>query len=463
MEVLHERCCGLDVHQAVIVGCQFIKAGKQVRKEIRKFPTVPVELRSLVEWVQQSGCSLVAMESTGVYWMPVYEMLEGKIELLVANAEHMRNLPGRKTDVGDSEWIADLARHGLLRPSFIPAKKFRDLRDLTRYRSRLTQTKTTQNNRLVKQLEQAGVKLATFVSDVMGASGRQMIQALVAGKSKPAEMAQLAKGRLRQKMSDLELALDVELSENNRFLLGRQYEQVIRLEQAIDQLDERIVKLAEPYAAEIELLKTIPGIDVIASPAIIGEVGTDLSRFRDERAFSSWISVCPGNNESAGKRKHGRTRRGNLALKTLLVECAWSATRVPGYLREKYYRLRPRRGAKRALMAIAHKLAIAIYKVLTKHEPYQDLGAGYLDQRRKPTARRLVRRLEALGYHVIAPPTKAASSTPPTAGTTSEASTKKRAVRTYVLKPFTAPAAPTKSTSSNRATPSRRKAPMTTR
>jgi len=430
MEVLHKCCCGLDVHQAVIVACLIVQTGRKAKKEIRKFRTVPTELRELVEWLTQSCCTLVAMESTGVYWMPIYERLEGKIELLVANAEHMRNLPGRKTDVGDSEWIAELARHGLLRASFIPAKEFRELRDVTRYRRRLTETSTTQHNRLLKQLEQTGVKLATFVSDVMGASGRQMIQALIAGKATPPEMAQLAKGRLRQKVGDLELALDVQLSQNQRYLLDHQYKQVAGLEQTIEQLETQITKLAEPYAAEIELLKTIPGINVVAAPAIIGELGTDLSRFRSASALSSWIGVCPGNNESAGKRKHGRTCPGNVALKTLLVECAWSAIRGKGYLRDKYYRLSARRGAQRAIMAIAHKLAIAIFHVLSKREAYRELGAAYLDQLQKPTARRMARRLEALGYKVLAPDVAPS----PREGTTSESSKKKPAIRTYTLK-----------------------------
>lgn len=432
MEVLHKCCCGLDVHQAVIVACLIVaKAGKKTEKVIRKFRTVPAELQELVEWVQQAGCTLVAMESTGVYWLPIYERLEGKIELLVANAQHMKNLPGRKTDIGDCEWIAELARHGLLRPSFIPAKEFRELRDVTRYRSKLTQTRVTHHNRLLKQLEQAGVKLSTFVTDVMGVSGRRMIQALLAGDSTATEMADLAKGALRHKIDDLELALDVELSPNQKFLIGRQYEEVTHLERAVEVVDVQIAELSAPYAEEIERLRTIPGISTVAAPAIIGEVGTDLSRFRDQSRFSSWIGVAPGNNESAGKRKDGRTRTGNVALKTLLVECAWAAVRTKGFLHDKYYQLRARRGAQRAIMAIAHKLAIAIFHVLRKKEVYRALDPSILDRASKSKARNLVRRLEHLGYQVT-PPRREPVAAPMAAEPPK--TKKKPAVRRYVLK-----------------------------
>jgi transposase len=463
MEVIHECCCGLDVHQAVIVACLVNKSGKRAKKETREFRTVPAELRQLIDWLVQSKCTLVAMESTGVYWMPVYEMLEGKIALLVANAEHMRNLPGRKTDVGDAEWIADLARHGLLRASFIPAKEFRELRDLTRYRRKLIEARATQHNRLLKYLEQAGVKLSTFLSDVMGVSGRLMIKALLAGKLTPEQMAQLAKGTLRNKMDDLKLIFELHLSESQCFLIERQYEQVEHFEKAIEVVESKIAKNSKPYAAEMNLLKTIPGLDIVAAPAIIGEVGTDLSRFKNAAHFSSWIGICPGNNESAGKRKHGKTRPGNIAMKTLLVECAWSATRTRGFLRDKYYRLRARRGAKKAIVAIAHKLAIAIYQVLTKQEEYRDLGDAYLDQQ-KSTARRLVRRVEKLGYIVTAPAQQecALESSVNTASEQPIANNKPK-VRRYTLKSSAATdsLSPTDNMLSNRVARRRSKNPLT--
>lgn len=442
LEVQHERCCGLDVHQAVIVACLIVQVtATKAKKEIRKFSTVQAGLKELVAWLVESGCTLVAMESTGVYWMPLYEMLEGKTGVLVTNAEHMRTLPGRKTDVHDSEWIADLARHGLLRPSFVPAKVIRSLRDLTRMRRDLVQTATTMQNRLTKLLEQAGVKLATFLSEVFGKSGRLMIQALIAGKLNASDMAELAKGTLRKKKSDIALALDVELTEERRHLLEHRYQHVLYIEKQVAEMDALIAAACEPYGEQMKLLATIPGLGDILVPAIIGEVGVDLSSFRHQKQFASWCGVCPGNNISAGKSKHGRIRHGNIYVRVLLTEAAWAAVRTPGYLQEKFYKLKVRRGPKKAIIAIAHKIAIAIFQVLRTGKPYADLGACYLDGLRK-TARpaRLIRKLESLGYKVTAPASPVTAVAPATAGKPAGPAEKhaKPRVRAYVLRPFQA-------------------------
>lgn len=442
LEVQHERCCGLDVHQAVIVACLIVQVtAKKTRKEIRKFSTVQAGLKELIAWLIESGCTLVAMESTGVYWMPIYEMLEGKTGVLVANAEHMRTVPGRKTDVGDSEWIADLARHGLLRPSFVPPKPIRSLRDLTRMRRDLVHTTVTMQNRLMKLLEQTGVKLSTFLSEVFGKSGRLMIQALIAGKLNAVEMAELAKGSLRKKKSDIALALDVELSEERRYLLEHRYEHVLYMEQQIAETDARIAEACAAYREQMELLATIPGLGDVLVPAIIGEVGVDLSSFPQQKHFASWCGVCPGNNISAGKSKHGRIRHGNVYVRVLLVEAAWAAVSTRGYLREKFYKLKARRGPKKAIIAIAHKIAIAIFHVLRTGKPYADLGADYLDRLRRATRpSQLIRKLESLGYKVTAPPSPPSPATTagPAAASKSTGSLEKpkARVRPYVLRPF---------------------------
>lgn len=403
MDAIRECCCGLDVHQATVVACLLTgRAHEKPRKEVRTFRTVTEDLLALREWLQQAGCTHVAMESTGVYWKPVYAILEDTVEVIVGNARHIRNVPGRKTDVKDSEWIADLARHGLIAKSFVPPKPIRVLRDLVRYRRKLVESSTTERNRLLKLLETCNIKLASFASNVFGVSGMAMLRALAANATTPTEMAQLARGRLRDKIPDLALALDGHLDEPHRFLLQLQLDRLDQVREHLAALDRRIDEQLAPLREAHERLKTVPGIDRIVAVRIIAEIGVDMSVFASAAALSSWAGVCPGNRESAGKRHTGTTRLGNVHLTTALVEAAQAAIRKKNsYLREKFHRLRVRRGYKRALLAIAHKLLVAAYHMLRTGTDFQDLGADYLDRTdTRRTTRKLVQRLENLGYEV---------------------------------------------------------------
>jgi transposase len=403
MQTLIQRGCGLDVHQATVVACLLIvrKDGK-VQKQMRTFGTTTRELVGLCEWLLSEGCTHVAMESTGVYWKPIYAILEGALEIVVANAQHIKKVPGRKTDVKDAEWIADLLCHGLLRSSFVPPKPIRELRDLMRYRRKLVESQAAERNRLLKVLETANIKLANVATDVFGKSGRLMLRALIAGKATPQEMAELAKGLLRKKIPELELALDGKLEEHHRFLLELQLQRLEAAEKDLAALEQRIRQRVEPYAAQLALLDEIPGVDWILAAVIIAELGVDMSAFGSVSQLASWAGVCPGNNESAGKRKSSRIPSGNVYLKSALVEAANAAARAKGtYLRDKFFRLKARRGYKRAVVAIAHKILLAIYHMLSQQVSYNDLGDLYLDKlNKKHLTRNLVHRLERLGYAV---------------------------------------------------------------
>jgi len=342
------------------------------------------------------------MESTGVYWKPVYAVLEGTFELIVANAQHIKNVPGRKTDVKDAEWIADLLLHGLLRPSFVPPKPIRELRDLTRYRRKLVESRSAERNRLLKVLETANIKLASVASDPFGVSGMQMLTALAEGKATPAEMAELAKGRLREKIPQLEPALEGRMEEHHRYLLKLQLRRMRDLDQDLAELEERIQQRLQPYQEHLQLLEEIPGVDWTLAAVIIAELGVDMKVFPTASQLASWAGVSPGNNESAGKRRNARVTKGNFYLKTALVEAAQAATRAKGtYLRDKYYRLKARRGSKRAVVAIGHKILVAVYHMLSDQVSYNDLGDLYLDRLNKEhLTRNLVRRLERIGWRV---------------------------------------------------------------
>lgn len=403
MEAIIEKVCGLDVHQTIVVACVLVgKADEKPRKELRTFRTVTRELLELRDWLQEQGCTHVGMESTGVYWKPVYAILEEQFELIVGNAQHMKNVPGRKTDVKDAEWIAQLIRHGLVRASFVPPKPIRDLRDVVRFRRKVVQSRATERNRLLKLLETANIKLSSFLSNVFGASGKAMLRALLQGELEPVQMAALAKGRLRSKLADIELALEGRLQEHHRFVLRMQLERLEQADAQVDQLDRYIDKLLEPYREEAALLTKIHGLNRVIVPELIAEMGVDMTAFQTQAHLSSWAGVCPGNHESAGKRKRGSKRKGNIHLTTALVEAAQAAVKKKGsYLRDKFHRLKARRGYKRALVAIAHKILIAAYQVLLRRTCYLDLGDTYLDRtskRRVTTS--LVRRLEKLGYTV---------------------------------------------------------------
>lgn len=403
MQTLVERGCGLDVHQATVVACLLVvqKDGR-VQKQMRTFGTTTRELVGLRDWLCAEGCTHLAMESTGVYWKPVYAVLQGELEIVVANAQHVKKVPGRKTDVKDAEWLADLLCHGLLRPSFVPPQPIRELRDLTRYRRKLVQSQAAERNRLLKLLESANIKLASVATDVFGVSGRLMLRALIEGQASPKEMAQLAKNKLRNKIPELELALEGRIEEHHRFLLKLQLDRLESVEKDIEVLQQRIQQKLQPYTAQLALLDEIPGVDWTLAAVIIAELGVDMSVFENVSQLASWAGVCPGNNESAGKRKSSRIPKGNVYLKTALVEAAHSAAKTKGtYLRDKFYRLKARRGYKRAAVAIAHKILLAIYHMLSQQVSYNDLGDLYLDKLNKHhLTRNLVHRLERLGYAV---------------------------------------------------------------
>lgn len=403
MQTLVERGCGMDVHQATVVACLLVvmKNGK-AQKQVRTFGTTTRELMGLREWLLSEGCTHVAMESTGVYWKPIYAILEGAFEIIVANAQHVKKVPGRKTDVKDAEWIADLLCHGLLRASFVPPKPIRELRDLTRYRRKLVESRSAERNRLLKLLESANIKLASVASDVFGVSGLLMLRALVEGKATAREMAELAKRQMRKKIPELELALEGKVEEHHRFLLSVQLRRLRTVEADLGILEQRIQEKLKPYALQLALLQEIPGIDETLAAAIIAELGVDMSVFGTVSQLASWAGICPGNNESGGKRKSSRIPKGNVYLKTTLVEAAQSAAKAKGtYLRDKFYRLKARRGYKRACVAIAHKILVAIYHMFSHRVCYNELGDLYLDKLNKHhLTRNLVHRLERLGYTV---------------------------------------------------------------
>src|SRR5215471_16264042 len=407
MRAIIERCCGLDVHQETVVACLLIGApGAQPNREVRRFGAVTRDLEELRGWLREAGVTHVGMESTGVYWRLVYAVLEGCFELIVGNARHMRNVPGRKTDVKDSEWIADLVRHGLIAKSYVPPRPLRELRELLRYRRKLVESQTAERNRLLKLLETANIKLASVASDVFGVSGRAMLRALIAGEESTEAMADLARGRLRHKRADLILALDGRVDEHHRFLLTMQLRRLEAIEADIAALDLRIDQRLEPYRAPHTLLMQIPGVDWVVAAVLIAEIGVDMSLFVSVYHLAAWAGVCPGNHESAGRQKSGRARKGNIHLRTILVGAAVSAGRTKGsYLRDKFHRLKARRGALRAALAIAHKILVSAYHMLANNLPYRDLGEAYLDQiGQSRTVSNLKRRLERLGYRVILEP-----------------------------------------------------------
>jgi transposase len=403
MEAIVERSCGLDVHQATVVACLLVgPADRRPRKEVRTFGTMKADLIALRDWLRSEGCTHVGMESTGVYWMPVYVILEEAFEITVGNASHIRQVPGRKTDVKDSEWLADLLRHGLIRKSFVPPRALRDLRDLLRYRRKLVESQSSERNRMLKLLEMANIKLATVMSDVFGVSGRRMLRALIEGTQSPQQIADLAKGKLRKKVALLAPALDGRVDEHHRFLLTMQLDRLEQLEQTIKKLDERIDEKLIPYQEPHQRLQQIPGIDRVGAAVIIAELGIDMTVFPTVRHAAAWSGVCPGNNESAGKRKGQPGRKGNVHLTTALVQAAISASQAKGtYLKEKYWRLKARRGTGRAALAIAHKILVAAYHMLATGSDYRDLGDTYLAKRSTVASKHAaVKQLQRLGYRV---------------------------------------------------------------
>jgi transposase len=403
MDVLYERCCGLDIHKRTVVACLIVPGPTGApTKEVRSFGTMTDDLSQLADWLLESGCTHVAMESTGVYWKPVWNLLEGQFELLLVNARHVKAVPGRKTDAKDCEWLADLLRHGLLRSSFVPDRPQRELRELTRYRTSLVQERSAEINRLQKTLEGANIKLGDVATDIMGLSSRQMLAALAGGETDAAAMAQLAQGRLRDKLPALERALAGRIGHHQRFLLARQLAHIDFLNAAIAEVSAELAERLRPYAAELERLATIPGVGRRTAELLVAEIGTDMSRFPTAAHLASWAGMCPGNDESAGKRRSGKTRKGSPWLRSILIEAARAAGRTKGtYLAAQYHRLAARRGTKRAAVAVGHTILVMVYRLLSEGDVYRDLGDRYFDERdRQAVERRLVARLEGLGYTV---------------------------------------------------------------
>jgi transposase len=424
------RCgAGIDVHKKnVVVNCRRVE-GKEVETETRTFGTTTPELLQMTDWLASWGVTDVSMESTGVYWHPVYNLLEGSYTVIVVNANHIKHVPGRKTDVKDAEWIAELLSYGLLKASFVPEKPQRDMRDLTRYRTKLVQERAREVNRVQKLLEAANIKLASVATDVLGVSGRLMLEALIEGDASEKKMAEMAKGRMRSKIPELEKALIGIVSEHHRFMLGEQLAHIDFLDGQITNVSNEInvrlekmsqkqpptppgergeKKLAEDseepltWQAAVELLDTVPGINQRAAEAILAEIGIDMSQFPADKHLTAWAGLAPGNNESGGKRYSGRTRKGNQTLRTTMVQVAHAARRKKGsYASALYKRLVGRRGKKRAIVAVARSLLVSIYHMLTRQEAYQDLGSEYFQERRKESkVDYLTRQLSKLGYEV---------------------------------------------------------------
>jgi transposase len=403
MQVMYERCAGLDVHKKTVVACVLIPDGQGGwGQEIRTFGTMTVDLLALSDWLLACGCTHIAIESTGDYWKPVFNILEGTCEVLLVNAQHVKAVPGRKTDVKDAAWLAELLQHGLLRASFIPPVAQRELRDLTRYRSTFIQERVTLINRVQKLLEDANIKLAAVASDIMGVSGRAILAALLTGHADPQALAELAKGRLRSKRDQLTKALEGRVKPHHRFVLTELLCQIDGVDDTIARFDAQIHAICGPFEEAVSLLDTIPGVARRAAEMIVAEIGTDMTRFPSADHLASWAGVAPGNHESAGKRASGKTRKGNRFLRTTLVQAAHAAARTKGtYLSAQYRRLATRRGKKRAILAVAHSILVIAYYMIQRQEPYRDAGADFFDRLQpEDTARRLVKRLETLGYHV---------------------------------------------------------------
>jgi transposase len=451
MDTLHPTCAGLDVHKDTVVACvRWLDQHQRPQREVKTFGTTTPDLLELLDWLQTHRVPVVALESTGVYWKPIFNLLESHMDVILVNPEHIKKVPGRKTDVKDGEWIAQLLQHGLLRASFVPDRPIRNLRDLTRQRAQLVGEKASAANRIQKVLEDANIKLGSVATDIPGASGRDMLRALIAGVESADALANLARGLLRKKLPQLRKALTGQVTDHHRFLLQLHLDHLTHLETLIGQLDGRIHAemekdrppppdpgggeappvgtAAAPPAATVRppappratahtapvldlwsalwLLTTIPGIQRRVAEVVLAEIGTDMGRFPTYQHLASWAGLCPGNHESAGKRHSGRTTRGNHWLRVMLVQAAWAATRTKNtYLSAQYRRLVRRCGKKKALIGVAHTLLVMCYQVMKKGEPYRELGADYLDRLApERRARQLVRQLENLGHKVTLEP-----------------------------------------------------------
>ena len=406
MEVVHARCCGIDVHQASLAVCVSIKEEGRTQKHKLVCGTTTAELLHLADWLREHRVTQVAMEATGVYWKPVWHVLEGQFELLLANPTQVKALRGRKTDLKDGERIADFLQHGLLQGSFVPPQPIQELRDLTRSRTTLKQEQVRVNNRILKVLEDANVKLGSVMSNVMGVSGREMLRAIIGGESDPAKLAELARGRLRGKMAVLEQAATGRLNDHHRFLLRQWLAIWDELAARIVQFEERIEEQIRPFETAVRAWASLPGVDRVTAWTMVAEMGADMKQFPSAAHAASWAALCPGQEESAGKRQSGRTRRGNVWLRRALCQAAWGASATKGsYFKALYHRMASRKGKKRAIVAVAHALLVTGYMLLWTGRKFEDLGADYFEHLdRERLTKRLVKRLEKLGHKVSLQP-----------------------------------------------------------
>jgi transposase len=407
MEIVHPRCAGLDVHKKSVYGCViWCEPHGEKHQEKRSFGTMTRDLLGLADWLKQHQVTHVVMEATGVYWRPIWAILEGQFELMLVNPHHVKAIPGRKTDAKDCEWIAELLQHGLVRGSFVPPTEIQDLRDLTRYRVELTQAQARTANRIQKLLEQANVKLASVVSDTLGVSGQQMLDAIIAGEQDPEQLADLARKRLRGKIPELRLALEGRVRDHHRFLLKELLGEWRALGERIRRVEEEIERRIVPFEEAAALWESIPGMNRRTACNLVAEIGVNMEQFPSAQHAASWAGLCPGSNESAGKRMSGKTRNGNRWLRRTLCQGAWAVTRAKDcYLAAQFRRIATRRGMKRAVMAVAHSMLVIAYTMLKTGRTYQELGGSYLDEiNRDQLQRYFTKRLERLGLTVTVAP-----------------------------------------------------------
>jgi transposase len=403
MEVLHQRCAGLDVHKQTVVAAVRLATENKLVTEIKTFATTTAGLLALSDWLAESGCTHAAMEATGVYWRPVWHVLsDGEIELILANAAHVKNVPGRKTDVSDAAWLAELLAHGLIRASFVPDGQTQELRALLRTRKQLVRERTRHIQRIQKTLEDANIKLEAELSDILGRSGRAMLEAMIAGESDPVRLAALAHRGVKASQAQLQQALHGRVTRHHRFLLKLHLGQIDGLDVAITTIDGEVEANLVPFRTAVELASTAPGVNKLSAEMIVSEIGIDMSRFPTAGHLLSWACLCPRNDQSAGKRRSTRLRKGSRWLKTTLIQCAWAAKNKKGsYLQAQFHRLRSRRGPQKAICAVAASILTAIYHMLKDGTAYEDLGPDHFNRRSKTTqSQRLVKRLQQLGFSV---------------------------------------------------------------
>lgn len=408
MKIFYNCCCGMDIHRSIIkanlrrTGVE----GKPDLNEVRKFGTMTGDLLELADWLKDAGCTHVAMESTGVFWKPVFNILGADFEVILVNARHYRSVPGHKTDARDCRWIGELLQHGLLKASFIPPQPIRELRDLTRHRRRLIQEKSSVVNRIHKILQDANVKLSSVITDIMGKSGKEMLEKIIAGEIDAAKIAECAHGKMKAKKDDLVRALESKVTVHHRFMLSKHLKQIHFLEEMIEefnqQIDAHVKAQGEDFLALIPLLTTIPGVDTCTAKEILAEIGADMNQFPNQDHLSSWAGVCPGNNESAGKRKSAKTTKGSHWLRATLGEISWAASHTKNtYLSAHYKRIARRRGRKKAIVALGHTMLVIIYHMIKNRLPYNELGKEYFNKMDKEKIiKSMVKRIEKIGYKV---------------------------------------------------------------